>query len=244
MIITLTCLTWVHKKATEVSVKHSQEEHVVEKTRQFVLQILDGENTGHDWWHVKRVFDLSLHIAEEEIKNGSKVDMFVIQLAALLHDIADWKFQGGNESVGPQKAREWLGSINVNEDIISHVCQIIEGLSFKGAGVSDLLPTIEGSIVQDADRLDALGAIGIARCFATGTKLGNTIHNPEIQPKMHKSVDEYKKLRSTSINHFHEKLFLLKNRMKTNTGRQLAEKRHHYMETFLKQFLCEWDGKV
>lgn len=216
--------------------------NVINKTIQHVRQILEGENTGHDWWHTKRVFDLSLRIAKEESKNGVKVDMFIVQLAALLHDIADWKFQGGNESVGPQKAREWLKSIDVDEAIISHVCQIIEGVSFKGAGVSDQLSTIEGAIVQDADRLDALGAIGIARCFATGTKLGNTIHNPEIQPTIHKTVEEYKKFRSTSINHFHEKLFLLKDRMKTNTGRHLAEARHAYMEAFVQQFLCEWNG--
>jgi uncharacterized protein len=222
---------------------HLQENEIVQKTEQHVHELLCNDNTGHDWWHTKRVYDLALHIAEEEKKNGSKVDLFVVKLAALLHDIADWKFQNGDELVGPQKAKEWLSSMDVAEDAASHICQIIKNISFKGAGVIDAMPTIEGAIVQDADRLDALGAVGIARCFATGTKLGNTIHDPKIVPTMHKTVDEYKKLRSTSINHFYEKLFLLKGRMKTKTGRRLAERRHDYMETYIQRFLCEWDGK-
>lgn len=216
----------------------------IEKTKRHVRQLLGSESTGHDWWHIKRVYDLSMHIAEEETKRGARVDLTVVRLASLLHDIADWKFQNGDESAGPQKAREWLSFVSVHEKTISHVCQLIEGISFKGAGVSDALPTIEGSIVQDADRLDALGAIGIARCFATGVKLGNIIHDPEVAPTLHKTVEEYKKLRSSSINHFHEKLFLLKDRMKTNTGKQLAQIRHQYMEQFVERFLLEWDGKV
>ncbi len=216
---------------------------IIQRTEQYVREVLGHDNTGHDWWHTKRVHNLSLHIAEEEAKKGGRVDLFVVQLAALLHDIADWKFQNGDDLAGPQKALEWLTSLDTDKNAISHVCQIIEGISFKGAGVSDAMPTIEGAIVQDADRLDALGAVGIARCFATGVKLGNIIHDPETSPTMHKTVEEYKKLRSTSVNHFYEKLFLLKGRMKTEPGRKLAEKRHHYMEVFIERFLAEWNGK-
>lgn len=150
---------------------------------------------------------------------------------------------GGDEPGVPQKTVNWLTAMNIDKNIASHVCRIIEEISFKGAGVSDDMSTIEGEIVQDADRLDALGAIGIARCFATGTKLGNIIYDPEILSAIHKTAEEYKKLRSTSINHFYEKLFLLKNRMKTNAGKCLAEERHKYMERFINQFLREWDGK-
>jgi uncharacterized protein len=221
-----------------------QQSDVIQKTEQYVRELLSGDKTGHDWWHTKRVHNVSLHIAEEETKIGTNVNIFVVQLAALLHDIADWKFQNGDESVGPQKAMKWLESIGVDKNTSSHVCQIIKDISFKGAGVSDDMPTTEGAIVQDADRLDALGATGIARCFATGTKLGNTIYDPEIFPTIHNTVYEYKKLRSTSINHFYEKLFLLKDRMKTNTGKKLAEERHHYMEMFIQRFLSEWNGEL
>lgn len=221
-----------------------QQADIIKKTKQHVRKLLSNDNTGHDWWHSKRVYDLSLRIAGEEIKNGAQVDLFVVQLAALLHDIADWKFHDGDESAGPQKARKWLQSIKADENIVSHVARIIEKISFKGASVSDTMPTIEGAVVQDADRLDALGAVGIARCFATGVKLGSTIHDPEITPAFHKTVKEYKNIRSTSINHFYEKLFLLKDRMKTTAGKRLAKARHHYMEAFIERFLCEWDGKM
>lgn len=216
---------------------------IIQRTEQHVRKMLQGEKTGHDWWHTKRVFSTAQSIAREEIAKGEKIDQIVVQLAALLHDIADWKFHNGDDSVGPQKARQWLESAGVDEKIGSHVCKIIKDISFKGAGVNDAMSTIEGAIVQDADRLDALGAIGIARCFATGVKVGNTLHEPEIPPVMHKTADEYKKLRSSSINHFYEKLFLLKDRMKTRTGKELAEKRHRYMEDFVERFLHEWDGK-
>lgn len=221
-----------------------QQTDIIKKTEQHVRGLLSADKTGHDWWHSKRVHDLSLCIAGEEIKNGAQVDLFVVQLAALLHDIADWKFHDGDESAGPQKARKWLQSINADDNIVSHVAQIIEKISFKGAAVFDAMPTIEGAIVQDADRLDALGAVGIARCFATGVKLGNTIHDPEVAPALHKTAEEYKNIRSTSINHFYEKLFLLKDRMKTNAGKRLAKERHHYMEAFIERFLCEWNGKM
>jgi uncharacterized protein len=221
-----------------------QYKDAIDRTRQHVRNVLGCESTGHDWWHIQRVYDLAMHIANEETKFGSQVDLFVVQLSALLHDIADWKFQNGDESIGPQKAREWLTSIGVDASVSTHVSQIIKSISFKGAGVDDSMSTIEGSIVQDADRLDALGAIGIARCFATGAKLGNTVHNPETLPTIHKTADEYKSVRSSSVNHFYEKLFLLRDRMKTSTGKRLAEDRHNYMENYIERFLSEWNGEI
>lgn len=223
---------------------YMQLSNVIERTEHYVRETLFNESTGHDWWHIKRVYNLALHIAGEEKKSGGQIDSVVVQLAVLLHDIADWKFQNGNDLIGSQKAREWLMSVNTDENTVSHVCQIIEKISFKGAGVSDNMPTIEGAIVQDADRLDALGAIGIARCFAAGVKLGNAIHDPDTSPTIHKTVEDYKKFRSTSINHFYEKLFLLKDRMKTKAGRSLAEERHHYMEKFIERFFSEWVGRI
>lgn len=219
-----------------------QENDIIQKTEEYVRETLAGDTTGHDWWHTKRVYNVSIRIAEEETKSGARINFLIVQLAAFLHDIADWKFEGGDENAGTKKAMKWLTFININKNTASRVCDIIKEISFKGAGVSDIPSTIEGAIVQDADRLDALGAIGAARCFATGTKLGNTIHDPDIPPAMHKTAEEYKKLRSTSVNHFYEKLFLLKERMKTKTGKRFAEKKHKYMEKFIEQFLREWDG--
>lgn len=219
--------------------KNMLENDIIQKTEQYVRETLAGDTTGHDWWHTKRVYNVSMRIAEEEAKGVAKIDILVVRLAALLHDIDDWKFQNSNESGLPQKAAMWLTAMNINKNIASHICRIIEEIFFKGAGVSDDMSNIEGAIVQDADRLDALGAVGVARCFATGAELGNIIHNPEIPPAMHNAAEEYKKRRSTSINHFYEKLFLLKGRMKTNTGKRLAEKRHNYMEEFIDQFLFE-----
>lgn len=227
-----------------VFMKNMKQDDIIQKTEEYVRKTLAGDTTGHDWWHTKRVYNVSMRIAEEETKAGARIDFIVVQLAALLHDIADWKFEGGDEEACPKKAMEWLTSININKNIASHVCDIIKEIPFKGAGVSDDMSTIEGAIIQDADRLDALGAIGAARCFATGTKLGNIIHDPDIPSVMHKTAEEYKKLRSTSVNHFYEKLFLLKDRMKTNTGKRLAEERHKYMEKFIEQFQREWDGRA
>ncbi len=176
-------------------------------------------------------------------RNEGDVDTFVVQLGALLHDIADWKFHGGDESVGIEVARKWLEKLGVDEQTIEHVCRIIETVSFKGAGVSSKPDSKEGMIVQDADRLDALGAIGIARCFATGAKLNREIHNPEKKPVFHRDFDSYKNSNSTSINHFYEKLLLLKDRMNTLTAKQIAEERHKFMEQFLERFFKEWEGE-
>lgn len=214
-------------------------EEVVKQTAQYARKTLEGEGSGHDWWHVQRVWNNAVNIAKKE-----KADIFVIELAALLHDIADWKFYGGDDSVGPQKAREWLEKLNVEEDIISHVCEIIKELSFKGAGVKSRIRTKEGMVVQDADRLDAMGAIGVARAFAYGGHKGREIYHPEIKPVMHESFEQYKNTVGTTVNHFYEKLLLLKDLMNTETGKKIAEERHKYMEQYLDRFFNEWEGKA
>lgn len=213
-------------------------DEIIEATKQHVQKTLSGEGSGHDWWHVYRVWKNAIHIGKE-----TNVDMFVVELAALLHDIADYKFHGGNEQAGAKAARAFLESLAVNETVIAHVCQIIETASFKGANVSSTMQTEEGKVVQDADRLDAIGAIGIARTFAYGGHKGREMYNPEINPKQHSSFEEYKNNTSPTINHFYEKLLLLKNAMNTETAKKIAEERHHYMETFLEQFFQEWEGK-
>lgn len=209
------------------------------KTVSYMRSRLSGEGSGHDWWHVYRVWKMSVRLAETE---GG--DVFVVQLAALLHDIADWKFHSGDDTVGPRMAREWLMSLQVNEDTIQHVENIIHGVSFKGANVATPVKTLEGMIVQDADRLDAIGAVGIARTFAYGGHKNHEMHNPETQHKIHNSFNEYKAGDGTTIHHFYEKLLLLKDRMNTNTAKQIAQSRHQYMENFLARFYQEWEGNI
>lgn len=210
---------------------------VINSTEQFVKDKLEGEGTGHDWWHIHRVRNTALQIAKEEQANP-----FVLELAALLHDIADHKFHGGDEEIGPATARDWLNSLNVSNSVVNHVCEIIRDISFKGAKVDTPMETIEGKVVQDADRLDALGAIGIARAFAYGGHKNRELHNPNVKPVQHDSFEAYKKDAGPTINHFYEKLFLLKDRMNTETGLQLAEERHQYMKEFVQRFLVEWEG--
>jgi len=214
------------------------EQKIIEKTREFVESKLTGKNTGHDWWHVYRVWVNAKRISQKE-----KVDLFIVELAALLHDIADWKFHDGDESRGPQIAREWLENLAVEQETISHVCKIIKDISFKGVGVKTHMHSKEGEVVQDADRLDALGAIGIARTFAYGGSKETEIFNPNIKPTKHKSFEEYKKNQSHTINHFHEKLLLLKDLMNTEMGKKLALERHTYMQDYLQRFLHEWEGR-
>lgn len=211
---------------------------IIEQTAEHVKDALSGESTGHDWWHVHRVWKTAVRIGEEE-----GADMFVVEFASLLHDIADYKFHGGDETAGPRVARQWLENLNVDEDIISHVCEIVKDISFKGANVSSKMRTIEGKVVQDADRLDALGAIGIARCFATSSNMKLPIYDPDIKPKPHDSFEEYKTRRTSAINHFYEKLLLLKGMMNTESGKRMAEGRHEFMEEFLERFYGEWEGK-
>ena len=214
-----------------------EKELIVIQTADFMKSELTGEGSGHDWWHVYRVWKNAVQIAKRE-----DVDMFVVELAALLHDIADWKFNDGNEDIGPQLAREWLESLNVEENEISNVCQIIQDISFKGSGVVTNMKTQEGKIVQDADRLDAMGAIGIGRAFAYGGSKGREMYNPELMPEKHISFEQYKKSQSSSINHFYEKLLLLKELMNTETAKKIAEKRHVVMVNFLDDFFQEWEG--
>ena len=210
---------------------------IIEKVKKYVKEKMEGETTGHDWWHVFRVWKLSKKIAKKE---GG--DLFAIELAALLHDIADWKFNEKSESEGIKKIKRLLENLKVGKDAILKVCDIIKNISFKGAGVKSKIKIIEGKIVQDADRLDALGAIGIVRTCAYHGHKGTEIYNPNIKPKRHKSFEEYKKTGPT-INHFYEKLLLLKDLMNTKTAKKIAEKRHIFIEQFLDRFFEEWEGK-
>ena len=214
------------------------ERDIIQKTTDHVRGLLSGEGSGHDWFHVERVRNMALRIAREE-----RADTFVVELAALLHDVADWKFASGAHEAGPRAAREWLESLAVPPPVIDHVVSIIAGLSFKGAGVDTSMSTIEGQCVQDADRLDALGAIGIARAFAYGGHKGRALYDPAIPPQPHASFEAYKKNAGPTINHYYEKLLLLKDRMSTATGKRLAAERHAYLKHFLEQFLAEWNGE-
>ncbi len=212
-------------------------EKIIELTVAFVKQTLVDAEGGHDWWHIFRVWQLSKRIAETE-----KADMLVVELGALLHDIADAKFHNGDECVGPEKARNFLLSINVNEEIIIHVERIITNISFKGGRVIQQFKSLELDIIQDADRLDAIGAIGIARTFNYGGFKNREIYNPGIQPNLNLTKEEYKNSTAPTLNHFYEKLLLLKDRMNTATGRKMAEQRHQFLELFLDEFYAEWDG--
>ena len=214
------------------------EQETLAATAAYVKELLSGEGSGHDWWHIYRVWNNAKLIAAQE-----QVNLYIVELAALLHDVGDHKFHNGDETVGPRMAREWLLKCNANAEAIDHVCAIISGLSFKGAGTSSEMKTPEGRVVQDADRLDAIGAIGIARAFAYGGHKGRELHNPSIQPVLHDSFGQYKANTAPTLNHFYEKLLLLKDRMHTETARTLAEERHRYMEGFLEQFYTEWEGE-
>ena len=211
---------------------------IINNTILFVKNQLAHAEGGHDWFHIERVYKNALLIAEEE-----ECDLTVVKLAALLHDIADSKFHGGDESVGPKTARTFLESQNVSEAIISHVIAIIENISFKGGNFEKKFNSKELEIVQDADRLDAIGAIGIARTFNYGGFKNRPLYNPNIQPNLNMSKEEYKNSESPTLNHFYEKLLLLKDKMNTETGKKIAQKRHDFMVTFLSQFYAEWDGQ-
>ena len=211
---------------------------IINNTILFVKNQLAHAEGGHDWFHIERVYKNALLIAEEE-----ECDVTVVKLGALLHDIADSKFHGGDETVGPKTARTFLESQNVSEDIILHVIAIIENISFKGGNFEKKFNSKELEIVQDADRLDALGAIGIARTFNYGGFKNRPLYNPNIQPNMSMNKEEYKNSESPTLNHFYEKLLLLKDKMNTETGKKIAQKRHDFMVTFLSQFYAEWDGQ-
>ncbi len=215
---------------------------IIEATKAFVKSELKDAEGGHDWFHIERVYKNTLLIAKHE-----SVDLTVVSLAALLHDIADPKFHNGDETIGPRVASEFLLKHNVDSEIIEHVTQIIENMSFKNTFAvterSRSFTSKEMEVVQDADRLDAIGAIGIARCFNYGGFKDRALYNPEIEPNLKMTKAEYKAAKAPTINHFYEKLLLLKDQMNTKTGKRIAFDRHKYMEGFLKQFYAEWEGE-
>lgn len=216
------------------------DQELIAKTAKFMKAKFAGESSGHDWWHLYRVWQLAKQIAAKE--KGANAT--VVELGALLHDIADFKFHNGDLSAGPKAARVWLQSLNASEETIQGVCHIVEHVSFKGAGVANKMKSLEGRIVQDADRLDAIGAVGIARVFAFGGAHNRLIHDPDIQPQLHDSFETYATATPTAINHFYEKLLLLKDKMNTKTGQQMAARRHEFMEKYLQEFYAEWNGGV
>ena len=212
---------------------------VIENTINFVKKQLENAESGHNWFHMERVYNNALLIAKDET-----CDLEVVQLAALLHDIADSKFHDGDETIGPKTARNFLTKENVSEETINHVVKIIENISFKGGNFEKKFTSKELEIVQDADRLDAIGAVGIARTFNYGGFKNREIYNPEIEPNLKMSKEEYKNSTAPTINHFYEKLLLLKDKMNTESGKKIAQQRHAFMETFLEQFYNEWNGVV
>ncbi len=206
---------------------------IIKKTAEFVKKELEEAEAGHDWWHIYRVWKLAKHIAREE-----EVDMLVVELAALLHDIADSKFH--EEGKGAKIARDFLVSLKIDNDKIMHITDIVEYISFSK---KKNLDSKEFKVVQDADRLDAIGAIGIARAFNYGGHKNRIFYDPELKPKLNMTREQYKNNKGTTINHFYEKLLLLKDRMNTETGKKMAEHRHRFMEKFLEEFYDEWEGK-
>ncbi len=212
---------------------------IVDITKEYVKETLSDAEGGHDWFHTLRVYNNAMLISKEE-----NVNEFVVALGALLHDIADSKFHDGDETVGPRLAREFLFENNVDSLVIEHVINIIENISFKKSlEKTELFTSPELDVIQDADRLDAIGAIGIARCFNYGGFKNRPLYNPEIEPNLSMSKEEYKKSSSPTINHFYEKLLLLKEKMNTKTGKKLARKRHDFMKLFLEEFYAEWNGE-
>jgi uncharacterized protein len=212
---------------------------IIDKTVNFVKNELVGAEGGHDWWHIWRVWKLSQKIAQSE-----QADILVVELGALLHDIADSKFHDGDETLGPQKARSFLESLGVDESVIDHVVKIIVNISFSSGKVKKSFRSKELDIIQDADRLDALGAVGIARAFNYGGFKNREIFNPDIKPKLNMTKEEYKRNNAPTINHFYEKLLLLKDKMNTDTGKKMAIQRHEFLEKYLDQFYQEWEGNL
>ena len=213
-------------------------QNLISDTIAFVKKELENAEGGHDWFHIERVYKNAALIA-----NGENCDILIVQLGALLHDIADSKFHDGDETVGPKKAQLFLESKNVPETTITHVVKIIENISFKGGNEAKKFTSLELDIVQDADRLDAIGAIGVARTFNYGGFKNRAIYNPQIKPNLNMNKEEYKKSDAPTMNHFYEKLLLLKDTMNTKTGKEIAAQRHEFMELFLNQFYDEWNGK-
>jgi uncharacterized protein len=210
----------------------------IEKTIDFVKRELQNAEAGHDWFHIERVWKTTKNIAKEE-----NVNLEVAEFAALLHDIADAKFHDGDEEIGPRKAGDFLKSIAVDDSIIYHVQQIIRNMSFKSSLGEISFTSPEMLVVQDADRLDAIGAIGIARAFTYGGFKNRELYNPEIKPDINISKEAYKKSTAPTLNHFYEKLLLLKDKMNTPSGKRIATQRHEFMVQYLQQFYAEWNGE-
>ena len=216
-----------------------KETQLILRTINFVKKELQDAEGGHDWFHIERVFNTSNLLLKQEEGNAT-----VVKLAALLHDIADPKFHGGNENIGPETAKNFLESLSVDGQTIDHVVNIIKHMSFKNSlEKGTMFTSKELQIVQDADRLDAIGAIGIARAFNYGGFKNRELHNPDVPPNLNMSKEEYKKSKAPTINHFYEKLLLLKDKMNTKTGKKLAEERHQFMLNYLDQFYREWNGE-
>lgn len=216
-----------------------KETQLIQETIDFVKKELQDAEGGHDWFHIERVFNTSNLLLKQEEGNAT-----VVKLAALLHDIADPKFHGGNENIGPETAKNFLESLSVDGQTIDHVVNIIKHMSFKNSlEKGTMFTSKELQIVQDADRLDAIGAIGIARAFNYGGFKNRELHNPDVPPNLNMSKEEYKKSKAPTINHFYEKLLLLKDKMNTTTGKKLAEERHQFMLNYLDQFYREWNGE-
>ncbi|PQJ77007.1 HD domain-containing protein [Polaribacter glomeratus] len=217
------------------------QEKIIQNTIEFVKTELKNAEGGHDWFHIERVFKNTVLISKDE-----NVDIFVVSLGALLHDIADPKFYNGDETIGPKMAAEFLKKEKVDAKTITHVLNIIKFISFKNSlsKTDKKFTSKELEVVQDADRLDAIGAIGVARCFNYGGFKNRTLYNPEILPNLEMAKEEYKKSDAPTINHFYEKLLLLKDKMNTKTGKKIALERHQFMETFLAQFYNEWNGEL
>jgi uncharacterized protein len=217
-----------------MSLKIQQNECLAE-TEKYIQNILEDEGSGHDWWHIHRVRNMALKLAEAEGGN-----VFIIEMAALLHDLDDWKLNG--DSID-SKAEVWLKDLNISKDEVGKVLEVIEQVSFKGAKVKNNAISVEAQIVQDADRLDAIGAIGIARTFAYGGSKSRLIHHPEAKPVFHETFESYKKSKAPTINHFYEKLLLLKDLMNTSLAKEIAKNRHQFMEGYLAQFYAEWESE-
>lgn len=212
-------------------------EEIVSFITEKVKHRFESEGSGHDWWHIERVRLQSLKLAKSE-----SADLFIVELAALLHDVADHKLHGGDVAAGLLLIKNWLSEAECRPDVIQEVLEIVSKVSYKGAEVADEPMSLEGQIVQDADRLDAIGAIGIARAFAYGGHKGRLLYHPEEKPELHADFETYKNSTGHTINHFYEKLFLLKDRMHTQTAKRIAQQRHEFMELYLRQFMKEWDG--
>jgi uncharacterized protein len=217
--------------------KTATEQDILSRAREYVREEMSKDASGHDWWHIHRVATMAKRLATE-----CGADPFVTELAALLHDVGDYKLVGPSDEAESAIARRWMEANSVPPTVIDHICSIIDSMSYKGAGVKSLMSSVEGQCVQDADRLDAIGAIGVARTFAYAGNKGQAMHDPDLQPVMHETMEQYRNTKTSSINHFHEKLLLLKDRMNTEPAKRIAEARHKYMEEFLTQFHAEWDG--